>query len=194
MNNEDEKIHIDHYSREDKWVTLVIAKETGVVYHHQCGSTYVVLNKIEGFTIPIPSSDFIEQLYGFFEEFHYEDLSDWLCDKNFVHKQSDWSEPDGYDTAKLAQIVDKIVFWRSQEEVEENVWMWRPWNLLVWSERWTAFHYSDGKMTFHIEELKDKTEFFNLQLNLERWREALPGWIPVKTGFGPGVLMFKNYD
>ncbi len=55
-----------------------------------------------------------------------------------------------------------------------------------------AFEYKDGKLTIYPSEMK--TECYGLKLNLSKWEEALPGWLPVQTHLGDGALTFNNYE
>jgi hypothetical protein len=164
------------------WTCLVIGKDTGIVYHHFCrGIGYWLPNHIEGFAIPIPFQELWQQLFEFFQRF------------GGASAYANWTQQD---KDELSAIVNKIVIYRSQSYTSKNLWVWDDWIVSFLSSNIRLFQYKDGKVICNWENEKDqgKIEFFNLELDLERWDEAVAGWIPVETGFGPGVLMFENYD
>jgi hypothetical protein len=179
-----EKINLHPWAlTDDRWICLVICEETGIVYHHSCGSgAYVLPNQTEGFAIPISSRKLEEQLYGFFEKF-----------EPFSPYGSEWIQKD---KDELSVIINKIVIYRDQFQSSGDIWVWGEWIVSFLSNDVQLFQYKDGKVvcSWESEEDKNRIEYFNLELDLERWNEAVAGWIPVKTGFGPGVLMFENYD
>ena len=96
--------------------------------------------------------------------------------------KSDWEQVNGKDTKTLAQIIGKAFFVR---QYYEDISEWGSWQVMVWREALKAFEYNDGNLSFHIPELKDKIEFSSLQLNLEKWKEALPGWLPRQNSLRP---------
>ncbi|HEY6968538.1 MAG TPA: DUF6210 family protein [Candidatus Angelobacter sp.] len=164
-------VMVDPVGTAPPWLAVVVRRETGVVYQHQCGGTNCLQRFVEGFLIPLDLWNHEAWSYvdpnGFTHVFHgcFDVRERHYGDEELERRRDSMSclgpRPGQHIPApaidRLRRLVQEFTMWRSDGHVEDAV--------------------------------RDV-----LRLDESRIDEIVEGWIPVETPDGPGVLLAPNCD